>query len=131
MIKFINFSLLIFSIEISCKDALLLAEFSKISTLIFEFIAVWYKSFFKAIKGIIAIVISSDFKKVSNKNNRLFPDPVAEIYIIRGTLLNIASIASFCSVDLNVTELSLKNCFNPSVRLIELIIRFLSSLSKS
>ena len=124
-------SLLIFSIEISYKDALLLAEFSNILILIFELIAVLYKSSFKAVKGIIAIVVSSSFKKVGNRNNRLFPNLVAKIYIIRGTLLNIASIAFFCSIDLNVAELSLKSRFNPSVRLIKLIIRFLSSLLKS
>ena len=99
--------------------------------LIFESIAVLYRSSFKAIKGIIAIVVSSDFKKVGNKNNKLFPEPVADIYITREILLKIASIASFCSIDLNVAELSLKNLFKPSFRLIEFIIKSLSSLSNS
>ena len=127
----INLSLLIFLIEISCKDALLLVESLKISTLIFKLIAVLYRSSFKAIKGIIAIVVSSDFKKVGNKNNKLFPEPVADIYITRGILLKIASIASFYSIDLNVAELSLKNLFKPSFRLIEFIIKSLSSISNS
>ena len=86
---------------------------------------------FKAIKGIIAIVVSSNFKKVSNKNNRLFLNLVIKIYIIYSTLLNIASIVFFCSIDLNITKLFLKNYFNLLVRLTKLIIKFLSSLLKS
>ena len=86
---------------------------------------------FKAIKGIIVIVVSSSFKKVSNKNNRLFLNLIIKIYIIHGTLLNITSIISFYSIDLNVTKLFLKNYFNLLVRLTKLIIKFLFSLLKS
>ena len=86
--------------------------------------------FFKAIKDIIVIVISFSFKKVNNKNNKLFFNLVTEIYIIYSTLLNIVSIVSFYSIDLNITKLFLKNYFNLLVRLKKLIIKFLSSLLK-
>ena len=66
-----------------------------ISILIFCLIALLYRLSFKAIKGIIASVISSGFKKASNRNNKLFPNLVADIYIILGVFLNIVSIAFF------------------------------------
>ena len=99
--------------------------------LIFCLIALLYKSSFKAIKGIIASIISSSFKKANNRNNKLFPDLVVNIYIILEVFLNITSIAFFCSIDLNIANLFLKNHFNPSVRFIEKIIKSCSSILKS
>ena len=94
-------------------------------------IALLYRSSFKAIKGIIARVISSGFKKADNRNNKLFPDPITNIYIILGVFSNIASIAFFYSIDLNIANLFLKNRFNPSVRFIKKIIKSRSSILKS
>ena len=106
-------------------------EFSNISTSIFCLIALLYRSSFKVIKGIIASVISSSFKKAGNRNNKLFLNLVADIYIILGVFLNIASIAFFYFIDLNIVNLFLKNYFNPLIRFIKKIIKSRSSILKS
>ena len=98
--------------------------------LIFCLIALLYKSSFKAIKEIITSVISSNFKKANNRNNKLFLNLIADIYIILEVFLNITSIAFFYFIDLNITNIFLKNYFNPLIRFIKKIIKLHSSILK-